>query len=105
MLATTSCEVIPPGLSTMISPEGAVIGPSLVLVGPVVLILGRLLVRVRVAGPGRALPGAGQLLVGLPGGRDQVLDVARVVRQHVGDELDRRRVPQPELGRASCRER
>src|SRR5207237_338221 len=55
--ATTSCDVIPPGLSTMSNPDGAGI-PSLVLVVPLVLVLRRLLLPLRVAVPCRAPPPA-----------------------------------------------
>src|ERR1700761_6587826 len=117
--ATTSCEVMPPGLSTMTRPDGhgggravswvpgrresvssvPLIWASVGVVVLVVLVVFRpvflgLLVRIRVAGPLGALGGAGQLLVLLPGGQDQLVDPLRVLRQLVGDELDRRGVPQ-----------
>src|ERR1700753_3082176 len=100
--ATTSCEVMPPGLSTMTRPDGHGGGRAVswvpgapesvssvpliwasvgvvVLVVLVVLVVFRpvflgLLVRIRVAGPLGALGGAGQLLVLLPGGQDQLVD-------------------------------
>src|ERR1700727_2609464 len=89
--ATTSCEVKPPGLSTMTSPDshgagrpvasclpGTCSGVLVVLVVVLVafdpVLVGRLLVRVRVAGPLGALAGAGQLLVLLPGGGHELVD-------------------------------
>jgi hypothetical protein len=64
-------------------------------VGPVV-VLGRLLVRIRVARPLGTLAGPGELLVLQPGDRDQLVDPLCVFRQHVGDELERGSVPQPD---------
>src|SRR6202034_338321 len=96
--ATTSCEVMPPGLSTMTSPDSHGAGRSAasclpgtwsgVLVVLVVLVavfvpVVWLLVRVRVAGPLGALARAGQFLVLLAGGRYQVVDPLGVLRQHV----------------------
>src|ERR1700691_1720475 len=113
--ATTSCEVMPPGLSTMTSPDSHGAGRSVasclpgtgsgvlvvlvvavvfVLVVFVPVVLGWLLVRVRVAGPPGAPPGAGPLLVPRPGGRHQVVEPLRVLRQRVGDELNARGVAQ-----------
>src|ERR1700761_2475247 len=95
--ATTSCEVMPPGLSTMTSPDSHGGGRSvtsclpgtwsgvLVVLVPVV-VFGWLLVRVGAAGPLRALGGTGQLLVLLAGGRHQVVDSLGVLRQRVFDE-------------------
>src|SRR5436309_11195176 len=82
--ATTSCEVIPPGLSTMSRPDGHAAGRSVVVVFVVVVILvvpvvGRLLVRVGVAGPLRALASAGQLLIALLRRGDQGVDPLRVL--------------------------
>src|SRR6185437_13544294 len=95
MRATMSCEVMPPGLSTMTRPDSQGAGrpgsrclpgtDSGVLVVPVVF--GWLLVRIRVAGPLGALAGAGQFLVLLAGGGHQVVDPLRVLGQLVGDEL------------------
>src|ERR1700761_8547237 len=103
--ATTSCEVMPPGLSTMTSPDshgggrsvtsclpGTWSGVLVVLVALDPVFVGWLLVRVGVAGPLRALAGTGQLLVLLPGGGHQFVDPLGVLRQLVGDELDARGV-------------
>src|SRR5690242_14774162 len=105
MRATTSCDVMPPGLSTMTRPDsqgsgrpgsrclpGTGSGVLVVLVIPVVF--GWLLVRIRVAGPLGALAGAGQFLVPPAGGRHQVVDPLRVLGQLVGDELKARGVPE-----------
>src|ERR1700749_2059233 len=96
MRATTSCEVMPPGLSTMTRPDcqgswrpgsrclpgtgsGVLVVLVLVLVVPVVF--GWLLVRIRVAGPLGALAGADQFLVLPAGGRHQIVDPLRVLWQ------------------------
>src|SRR3984885_2287622 len=105
--ATTSCEVMPPGLSTMTSPDshaggrsvtsclpGTWSGVLVVLVALDPVFVGWLLVRVGVAGPLGALARAGQLLVLLAGGRHQVVDPLGVLRQRVFDELDARGVAQ-----------
>src|ERR1700728_2147119 len=104
--ATTSCEVMPPGLSTMTSPDSHGAGRSaasclpgtwsvvLVVLVAVFVPVVWLLVRVRVAGPLGALARAGQLLVPLAGGRHPVVDPLGVLREHVFDELDARGVTQ-----------
>src|SRR5579859_6048620 len=98
--ATTSCEVMPPGLSTMTRPGGQAL---VVFVVPVVVIVfdafvpvvfGWLLIRVRVAGPLGAFAGPGQFLVLLAGGRHQVVDPLGVFRQRVGDEREARGMAQ-----------
>src|SRR5882724_6829598 len=106
MRATTSCDVMPPGLSTITRPDshgagrpasGCVPGTgSGVLVAgvPVVVVLRWLLVRIRVAGPLGALARAGQFLVLLADGRHQLVDPLRVLRQLVGNELKARGVAQ-----------
>src|SRR5512146_1070532 len=100
--ATTSWDVIPAGLSTMSRPDGHGGGPGrsvVFVVVPVVVILvvpvvGRLLVRVGVAGPLRAFADAGQFLVALLRRGDQGVDPLRALGKRVGDELKRRGVPQ-----------
>src|ERR1700726_4986044 len=103
--ATTSCEGMPPGLSTMTNPDSHGAGRSvasclpgtwsgvLVVLVPVAVFCW-LLVRVGVAGPLGALAGAGQFLVLLPGGGHQVVDPLRVLRKRVFDELKARGVAQ-----------
>src|SRR6185312_16586076 len=105
MRDTTSCEVMPPGLSTMTRPDSQGAGrlgsrclPGtgsgvLVVLVVVPVVFGWLLVRIRVAGPLGALAGAGQLLVLPAGGLHQVVDPLRVLGQLVGDELKARGVP------------
>src|SRR5580698_3408762 len=96
--ATTSCDVMPPGLSTMTRPLGTLMPcrPSFVVAG-LVGIFGGLAVGVGVAGVNRAVAAAGELLVGGPGLGHQVLDPLGGVRDHVGDELERRGMAQAEL--------
>ena len=93
--ATTSWEVIPPGLSTTTSPdvEGhrTSSSASSVLVG-----LARLLVGVGLAGVGLHAAG-GRLLVERLGPGQHLLDVAGVLRHRVGDERQRGRVAHAEL--------
>src|SRR5438046_8310047 len=74
--ATTSCEVMPPGLSTITRPLAPGVtrphrrGRRACGTG-------------RVTGVGRPLADAGELAVGLPGPRDQLLDPLGVLRQYV----------------------
>src|SRR5256884_7367746 len=75
--ATTSCEVMPPGLSTMTRPLA--LAALIRRIRPVVFV-GRLAVRVGVTGVRRPLTGAGELGVGVPGLSDEFLDPLRVLR-------------------------
>ena len=60
-------------------------------------LLAGLAVGVGLAGVRRPRAGRGDLLVGLPGLGQQLVEVPGVLRQRVVDELQRRHVPQPEL--------
>src|ERR1700733_13452502 len=101
--ATTSCDVMPPGLSTMTRPLGTLMpcfppaSRSIVVADLVVGIFGGLAVGVGVAGVNRAVAAAGELLVGGPGLGHQVLDALCRVRDHVGDELQGRGMAQADL--------
>src|SRR5580693_6164205 len=96
--ATTSCDVMPPGLSTMTRPLGTLMPcrRSLV-VAELVGFFDGLAVGVGIAGVHRAVAAAGEFLVGGPGLGHQVLDSLGRVRDHVGDELERRGMAQAEL--------
>src|SRR4051812_39661240 len=90
---TTSCEVIPAGLSTTTSPGSAIhasVGESLVLHRP------RLAVRVLVAGVRRATGGSHRLVLGARLG-EHLVEVARGLGQRVGHELQRGHVPHAQL--------
>src|SRR5580658_4215010 len=95
--ATTSCDVMPPGLSTMTRPLGTLMPCRPSFVADLVGFLGRLAVRVGIAGVHRAVAAAGEFLVGGPGLGHQVLDSLSRVRDDVGDELQRRGMTQAEL--------
>src|SRR5262245_11994029 len=96
--ATTSCDVMPPGLSTTTSPfqpVGSEVTGSEVLVVEVVD-LARLLVGVGLAGVRRATPGSDLLVLRLRTS-EHLVEVARALGQRVGDEGQRGCVPHPEL--------
>src|SRR5579863_3436754 len=96
--ATTSCDVIPPGLSTMTRPLGLLIRSSVGIVLVVeFVVLGGLAVGIRITGRDGTLPAAGQLGVRVLGLGDQFLDPMGVLRQHVGHEGQRGGVLQAEL--------
>src|ERR1700690_2728698 len=96
--ATTSCDVMPPGLSTMTRPLGTLMPcrRSLVVAELVGFFCG-LAVGVGIAGVNRAVAAAGELLVGGPGLGHQVLDSLSRVRDHFGDELQGRGMAQADL--------
>src|SRR5271165_3050109 len=80
--ATTSCDVMPPGLSTMTRPPPTSPSPftgSRVVIG---LVGGGLTVGIGVTGGHGALAAAGEFGVGVPSLGDQVLDPLGGLRQH-----------------------
>src|SRR5580698_3210726 len=87
ILATTSWEVRPAGLSTMTRP----------LLAVVIFDFDGLAVRVRVTGILRAFARSSKQSVGLLDLVDQAFQPLGTLQQHVGDERDRRRVLQPGL--------
>src|SRR5206468_7860413 len=102
--ATTSCDVIPPGLSTTTSPDAG----SAIRVGggdraealgerlPRGVVCAGLLVGIRLTGVRRPALGR-RLLVEGPGPGQHLVDLAGVLRDRIGNEGQARSVPHAEL--------